>query len=59
MADLITFCAKFPPDDYALLEALSAHERLRRGDIVRRAVRAYAAQLGVTANANAKRKSKR
>lgn len=47
MVDLTTVCVKFPPDDLALLEALEQFERLKRSDIVRRAVRAYAAQLGV------------
>jgi len=42
-----TVCVKFPPDDLAILEALEQFERLKRSDIVRRAVRAYAAQLGV------------
>jgi hypothetical protein len=48
MVDLTTtVCVKFPPDDLAILEALEQFERLKRSDIVRRAVRAYAAQLGV------------
>ena len=56
MADLITFCAKFSAEDYALLEACAAAEKLRRADIVRRAVRAYAAQLGVKAPPERKKK---
>ena len=48
MVDLTTtVCVKFPSDDLAILEALEQFERLKRSDIVRRAVRAYAAQLGV------------
>lgn len=47
MADLTTICVKFPPDDLAVLDALADHERLRRSDIIRRAVRAYAKQLGI------------
>jgi len=47
MVDLtITVCVKFPPDDLAILDALEQFERLKRSDIVRRAVRAYAAQQG-------------
>jgi hypothetical protein len=44
---LTTVCVKFPPEDLAILEALEGVERLKRSDIVRRAVRAYAKQLGV------------
>lgn len=51
-----TVCVKFPPDDLALLEALEHFERLKRSDIVRRAVRAYAAQLGVGAHQGTKPK---
>ena len=47
MVDLTTVCVKFPPEDLAILEALEQLERLKRSDIVRRAVRAYAEQLGV------------
>jgi hypothetical protein len=47
MAVLTTVCVKFPPDDLAVLEALEEAERLKRSDIVRRAVRAYAKQLGL------------
>ena len=48
MAELVTFCTKFPRDEYEVLVACSEHEKLRRADIVRRAVRAYARQLGVS-----------
>lgn len=47
MADLTTVCVKFPPDDLAILEAIEKVERLKRSDVVRRAVRAYAKRLGV------------
>lgn len=47
MVDLTTVCVKFPSDDLAILDALVELERLKRSDIVRRAVRAYATQLGV------------
>lgn len=38
---------RFEGDDLSLLKALEAEERLSRSDVVRRAVRAYAKQLGV------------
>jgi hypothetical protein len=47
MADLTTVCVKFPPDDLAVLERLEQFERLKRSDIVRRSIRAYARQLGL------------
>ena len=56
MVDLTTVCVKFPPDDLAVLEALERFERLKRSDIVRRAVRAYATQLGVEVDDGAKPK---
>ncbi len=34
-------------EDRALLEATAAHEKLTMSDIIRRAVREYAARLGV------------
>ena len=40
--------ARFEGDDLALLEALVAEERLTRSDVIRRAVRSYAKQLGVS-----------
>ncbi len=48
MADLTTVCVKLRPDDLQLLEASERVERLSRSDVVRRAIRAYAVQLGVT-----------
>ena len=57
MVDLTTtVCVKFPSDDLAILEALEQFERLKRSDIVRRAVRAYATQLGVEAEQGTKPK---
>jgi hypothetical protein len=56
MVDLTTVCVKFPPDDLAVLEALEQFERLKRSDIVRRAVRAYATQLGVAVHQSDKSK---
>jgi len=41
-------CVRFERADYELLEALIDFERLSRSDVVRRAVRAYAEQLGVS-----------
>lgn len=40
-------------DDKALLNALIVHEKLTRSDILRRAIRAYAKQLGVSPNPKA------
>jgi hypothetical protein len=34
-------------EDRALLEAVAAHEKLSKSDIIRRAIREYAARLGV------------
>lgn len=34
-------------EDRALLDATMAHEKLTRSDIIRRAIREYAARLGV------------
>jgi hypothetical protein len=44
---LTVVSVKLPPEDYALLVALEEHEKLRRSDILRRALRAYAETLGV------------
>lgn len=38
------------PDDKALLNALIKTEKLNRSDVIRRAIRAYAKQLGITAD---------
>jgi hypothetical protein len=59
MADLTTVCVKFPPDDLEVLEALENAERLKRSDIVRRAVRAYAKQLGLLDAEGQSKKPKR
>lgn len=42
-------------EDRALLEACAAREKLSKSDILRRALRAYAAGLGVTAEPERKR----
>jgi predicted transcriptional regulator len=39
---------RLSPDEFALLDALAAHEERTRSDVARRAIRAYAEQLGVT-----------
>jgi metal-responsive CopG/Arc/MetJ family transcriptional regulator len=46
-SDNETVCVRFEKGDFVLLEALVEKERLKRSDIIRRAVRAYAEQLGV------------
>jgi len=38
----------FADADHAILEAIADHEQLTFSDIIRRAVRAYAKELGVT-----------
>jgi hypothetical protein len=45
-------------EDRALLDACSAKEKLTKSDILRRALRAYAASLGVTAGVAKPRRSK-
>ena len=40
---------KVDREDGELIRALMAAEKLKKGDIIRRAVRAYAKQLGITA----------
>lgn len=42
-------------EDRALLEATAAHEKLTMSDIIRRAVREYAARLGVKAPKKARK----
>jgi hypothetical protein len=56
---LTTVCVKFPAEDLVILEALETAERLKRSDIVRRAVRAYAKQLGVLDDKLSKRAKSR
>jgi len=41
-------CVRFERPDLDVLEALIEAEKLSRSDVVRRAVRAYAEQLGVS-----------
>ncbi len=45
MAEL--FNVKLDEEDRALLDACAAKDKLTRSDVVRRAVRAYAQQIGV------------
>jgi hypothetical protein len=45
-------------EDRALLDACAAHEKLSKSDILRRALRAYAKVLGVTAEQPKRRKPK-
>lgn len=56
MTNSQTVALRLPPDDLALLDALTAHEERTRSDVVRRALRAYAQALGVTAKPGRKRK---
>lgn len=42
-----TVCTKLAPDELETLKALEAVERLRRSDVIRRAIRHYAQHLGV------------
>lgn len=41
------FNFRIDAEDRALLDAVSEFDKLSRGDVLRRALRAYAAQLGV------------
>ncbi len=50
---------RLTPEDVALLEALERHEERSRSDVIRRAIRAYAASLGVTAAPAKRSKAKR
>jgi uncharacterized protein (DUF1778 family) len=45
-------------EDRALLDACAAKEKLTKSDILRRALRAYAAELGVTAEPVKRARSK-
>ncbi len=45
-------------EDRALLDACSAKEKLSKSDILRRALREYAARLGVEATAKRTRRGK-
>ncbi|HEY3235389.1 MAG TPA: hypothetical protein VGJ84_11795 [Polyangiaceae bacterium] len=58
MAELTTVCVKFPPDDLSVLEHLEQFERLKRSDVVRRAIRAYARQLGLLDSSGEPKKRK-
>jgi uncharacterized protein (DUF1778 family) len=41
------FNLRLDDEDRALLEAVATHEKLTKSDVVRRAIRFYAARLGV------------
>jgi len=45
-------------EDRALLDACAAKEKLTKSDILRRALRAYAQSLGVTANGSGRGRTK-
>lgn len=47
--DGVMVSARFEGEDLEILRALVVEERLTRSDVIRRAVRAYAKQLGVEA----------
>lgn len=44
----IVAAVRFEGEDLELLLALEAEERLTRSDVIRRAVRAYAKQFGIS-----------
>lgn len=48
---------KLDEEDVALLEAVIRYEKLTKSDVIRRAIRTYASQLGVTVQPS-KRQSK-
>jgi uncharacterized protein (DUF1778 family) len=50
---------RLDPEEIELLEAMAAKEERNRSDVIRRAIRAYAAQLGVTAKPKRAAKGKR
>jgi uncharacterized protein (DUF1778 family) len=49
------FNLRLDDEDRTLLEACAAREKLTLSDTVRRAIRSYARELGVTAEAKKKR----
>jgi metal-responsive CopG/Arc/MetJ family transcriptional regulator len=53
-----TIGIRFTPEDLFLLDVLAAKEERNRSDVVRRAVRAYAEQLGVALKPKRKAKPK-
>jgi metal-responsive CopG/Arc/MetJ family transcriptional regulator len=50
---------RLDPEELELLDAMAAKEERNRSDVVRRAIRAYADQLGVTVKAKRAAKGKR
>jgi hypothetical protein len=54
-AEFEMVCVRFEGEDLELLQDLIEAERLTRSDVVRRAVRAYAKQLGVKPRRTKKR----
>lgn len=53
-----TVCAKLADDELETLVALEKFERLRRSDVIRRAIRHYALHLGVAPEPARNRKPK-
>jgi metal-responsive CopG/Arc/MetJ family transcriptional regulator len=45
--DAVMVSVRFEGEDFEILNELIMEERLSRSDVIRRAVRAYAKQLGV------------
>lgn len=50
---------RFSPEELEMLDAVAAKEERSRSDVVRRAVRAYAEQAGVSAKFKKKAATKR
>jgi hypothetical protein len=59
MADLTTICFKLKPPDLQLLEACERAEQLTRSDVLRRAIRSRARELGVVEADRQPRRRKR
>lgn len=56
MVEKPTIGLRLGPDEIALLDALAAHEERSRSDVLRRALRAYAEKLGITAKPDKRHK---
>lgn len=52
------FAIRFDAEDRALLEACAKEERLKKSDILRRALRDYARKIGVTVEPPKRKKSR-
>lgn len=50
---------RFDAEDRAILEACSKREKLTKSDIIRRALRAYAKELGVSVEAPRAKRGKK